>query len=123
MAYVAFDEWSYASAARAVATATVAAPAVDDEPVFDALEERVIALAAADTRWSVRPRGVLGRLVERLFGFAPANPLADPRLEALRRFAVIARTSRGRPPEDEVASFLSAGFPARAASALSNPSS
>ena len=41
------------------------------------------------------------------------EPLADPRLEALRRFTLRAYATTGEVPDDELASFLAAGFTRR----------
>lgn len=125
MAYRAFDEWPLVVGAAPAAGAVTAARPVRDgvrEPAFGPIEASVVALAAHDHRWSIRPRTRFVRLVEALFGFRQSNRLADPRLEALRRFAVLARVTRGRPPQAEVEAFLAAGFPDRAVFALSSPS-
>jgi hypothetical protein len=92
-----------------VEVASESAPAPD----FTPLEWSVIGLAQKDAMRSVRPRRILHRIVERLLGLASAQRLADPRLETLRRFAVLVR-SRGLPqPEKELSRFLQAGFGAR----------
>lgn len=57
---------------------------------FDRREWSVIALARHDGLASLRAPSRLGRLIERLFGASVDKRLADPRLEALRRFAVLA---------------------------------
>jgi hypothetical protein len=111
MAYRAFDGWPFDVAAQQADETTTAAPAT--EPVFTPLELHVLALAARDAAWSVR-------IVEALFGIRRPNPLANPRLEALRRFAVIVRNLRGSPPAAEIEAFLAAGFSPRAATALSS---
>ena len=46
------------------------------------------------------------------FGFDRPRPLADARLEALRRFALLARISGGDLPGEEIKRFLDAGFTA-----------
>ena len=129
MAYRAFDERSFVSFADGMARADAAsAPetkteeaktgeAKADAPTFGPHEQSVIALAGHDTQCSVRQPGRLFRLIEAVFGFKPANRLADPRLEALRRFAVLARV--GRPSLADVQAFLAAGFSERAALSLS----
>lgn len=118
MAYRAFDGWPFGVAAQQADETETAVPAT--EPVFSALEMRVVALAARDTAWSVRPRTRFVRIVEALFGIRRSNPLADPRLEALRRFTIIVRNMRGRLPAAELEAFLAAGFSPRAATALSS---
>lgn len=56
------------------------------------LERQVVLIAARDGRASVRRSGPARRLCDRLLGIRRANTLADPRLEALRRFCVGRRT-------------------------------
>ena len=38
------------------------------------------------------------------------TPIADPKLEALRRFAAIVNEKRGWPEENEIATFIAAGY-------------
>ncbi len=58
--------------------------------VFERAEWEVIMIAQKDGLASLSEPGWLPRLASRLFGGRIARPLADPRLEALRRFAVLA---------------------------------
>ena len=121
MAYRAFDEWQHAAAAEPLHLPAAAAPRpVAPAPAFTPVELSVIGLARVDGLATLRPRNWLTRLAERLFGVGRPNPLADPRLEALRRFALIVRNHRGDPPQGEIDRFLAAGFTARAAIALSS---
>lgn len=83
-------------------------PAESDS--FEPLEQTVIALAEADPVASLGAPRRFARSFERWFGFKRHNPLPDKRLEALRRFAVLARVARGGLPADEVRRFLAAGF-------------
>jgi len=55
------------------------------------LERDIVWLSRSDPRSSLRPPHFLGRLAGRLFGIRRTNPLADARLEALRRYAVLLR--------------------------------
>lgn len=89
-----------------------------EEGRFDALELKVIALAEADPVASLGTPTRFRRSVERWFGFKLPRPLANERLEALRRFAVLARVSGGRLPAEEVKNFLTAGFSLLQAQAL-----
>ena len=118
MAYRAFDAWQPMAAAEPLRIA--ASGTVFNAPVFTPAERDVIAVARADGTASVRRRTWLTRLAAALFGIAPPNPLANARLEALRRFAVLARVSRGNPPRHEIDAFLAAGFAPRAVLTLSN---
>jgi len=53
--------------------------------------------------------GAVGRLLGALTGNAPRPPLADPRLEAIRRF--VCATRRGRRPADaHVPGLIAQGF-------------
>ncbi len=74
------------------------------------LERDVVLVSRSDPRSSLRPLGVLGRLGRRLFGFARPNPLADVRLEALRRFAILLRHHRDGLSHGEETRLLDAGF-------------
>ena len=93
-------------------TSESAEPASDrpEEVRFDPLELSVIALAEADPVASIGSPTRFRRFYERWFGFKLPNPLANERLEALRRFAVLARVTGGRMPAEEVRNFLTAGF-------------
>ena len=77
---------------------------------FDPLELKVIRLAEADPIASIGPPSRFAAWFERWFGIERPRPLADSRLEALRRFAVLARVTGGQLPVDEVRRFLAAGF-------------
>jgi hypothetical protein len=82
-------------------------------PRLSALERRVVLLSRRDRM----PAGPIGQfaatLARRLFGLEPANPLADARLEALRRFAIALRLGGGEPSERELAGFVAAGYDPR----------
>lgn len=78
---------------------------------FSPLELRVIALGErADATRERRPRAGLARVADWLFGLAPAGPLADPRLEALRCFASKARHHRAALGEEDVEALVTAGY-------------
>jgi hypothetical protein len=79
---------------------------------LDRLERDVLLLSRGDTRWSLHPPGPARRLVARLFGRAAPNRLADPRLEALRRFAVLLRRHGPRLRAEEEARLVAAGYDA-----------
>ena len=58
-------------------------------PPLSPLEWKVVSLAmreAGEHGCDARQRGWLGRLLGQAHGFRPRLPLADPRLETLRRF-------------------------------------
>lgn len=79
------------------------------EPGFSSLEWSVIRFARLDKMWTVRAAGRVGRFWNWVLG--RSNPeLADPRLEALRRMAVLTWHFGFTVHGDDVADFLSAGF-------------
>jgi len=80
-------------------------------PEFSPLEWSVIRLARIDRLWTIRATGRLRRFWNSLLG--RGNPeLANPKLEALRRIAVLTWHFGFTVPGDDVADFLSAGFSA-----------
>ena len=89
-----------------------AAPAAQPAPAatLSALDWSVVALARRDTLGSLRQPGRIAVALGGLFG-ARHNPrLADPRLEALRRMAVLAWHRGYAVAKSEVQAFLAAGF-------------
>ncbi len=86
---------------------------VDPNPAtdgFSALEWAVIALAERDPPSSLAVPGRLSLAMGSLFGTTPNPRLADPRLEGLRRFAVLAWQQGYALPSAEFAAFRAAGF-------------
>jgi hypothetical protein len=76
---------------------------------FSPLEWSVIRLARVDRLWTIRSAGAVRRWWNWLAG--RGNPaLANPRLEALRRIAVLSWHYGFTVPGDDVAEFLSEGF-------------
>ena len=75
---------------------------------FTPLEWSVIRLSRGDHLWSVNPTS-FQRLVNALLA-RQANRLANDRLEALRRIAVISRRFGFEAPAEAVGAFLAAGF-------------
>ena len=83
--------------------------------LFTDLEQQVIALAASSSRECVPVssnflRRGLNRLIDRLTGDRSTSPLANERLEALRRLACVAFATKGSPAETSIRSALEAGF-------------
>lgn len=102
MAYVEF-------ASGETATATTR-PVENKAPErLSPVERQVLLMAIRDPISSLRTPGRMARLVSILFGVEGPNSLADPRLEALRRFAVLARIGRESSLE-----LVSAGYSASA---------
>jgi hypothetical protein len=76
---------------------------------FSPLEWSVIRLARIDRLWTIRAAGRLRRLWNWFVG--RGNPeLANPKLEALRRMAVLTWHYGFTVPGEDVHTFLSAGF-------------
>jgi len=74
------------------------------------LEEQVIAVSLGDRRSSLTPRSSFFLW---FFGHrARSLPLANPRLEALRRYAILSRTSKQGFPQDECDRLVQAGYDA-----------
>ena len=91
----------------------IALPAIIEpraiKPDFSPLEWSIIRLARVDGMWTIRTAGRLGRLWNRFLG--RVNPvLANAKLEALRRMAVLSWHFGFTVPGDDVSDFLSAGF-------------
>ncbi|RDE06882.1 hypothetical protein [Sphingomonas aracearum] len=105
MAYVAFNEPGAAALADAVAGTTIA----PDEGRLSALEWSVVALARRDSLSSLRTPGRIA-VAMRVVLKTPNPRLADERLEALRRMAVLAWHHNYAVPGHEVKAFLAAGF-------------
>ena len=85
---------------------------------FEPIELKVIALAEADPVASIGAPTRFTRFFERWLGISRPKPLANERLEALRRFAVLARVTGGSLPVEEVRRFLAAGYSLLQARAL-----
>lgn len=106
MAYMSFTPWESAGAAVSPAT-------VEDAADFSPLELRVIALGErSDVSQEIVQGSRVGRFLERAFGIKPVRPLANPRLENLRRFASLARYHPDQLSQDEIETLRSAGFTA-----------
>lgn len=105
----------FAAAGAAVAAPVVANRALD---LFDRAEWSVIALARRDDAASLAPDSWWQRLRHRLFGIEASRPLANERLETLRRFAVLARLRRHSINPSEIARLVAAGFSAFQADVL-----
>lgn len=91
--------------------ALTAIPANDTaQPDFSRLEWSVIRLARVDGLSTLRAPDRLRRFTNWLMGRKGSPQLANERLEALRRMAVLSWHYGFTVPGDDVADFLSAGF-------------
>ncbi|HTG38702.1 hypothetical protein [Sphingomonas sp.] len=107
MAYLAFAE-------NAAGCATAPLPALATATGFSALEWSVIGIARRDRLSTLRQPGRrMARVRTVLFGERPNPRLADTRLEALRRIAVLSWHHGYTVDSDEVRAFLNAGFDIR----------
>jgi hypothetical protein len=77
---------------------------------LSALEWSVVAMAERDGLSSIREPSRFIAALGSLFGFRRINRLANERLEALRRIAILAWHHRWNVPKSELASFLDVGF-------------
>lgn len=107
MAYLEFAECGGAGAAIA---ATSAYEALCPAPRFSALEWWVIAAAQRDRLTSLDAPGPVARLLGALFPSNDDDGDADPRIEALRRMAVLAWHKSYVIPKWEIEGFRRAGF-------------
>ena len=91
--------------------ALTAIPANDTaKPEFSRLEWSIIRLARVDGLSTLRAPGRFSRFVSWLMGRNGSPELANERLEALRRMAVLSWHYGFTVPGKDVANFLSAGF-------------
>ena len=74
-------------------------------------ERLVVLLSRSDPLWSLRPRQGHSRMLRFLFGIEAPHHLADPRLEALRSYAVTYRLDDASVSDAEEAA-MRAGFSA-----------
>lgn len=111
MAYLALtDGGAIAPAAFRPFPAAPAAPKADSPAGFSALEWSVVMLARHDRPSSLREPGRVATWLGRIFGEAFNRRLADPRLEALRRMAVLTWHHSYSVPKTELKAFFAAGF-------------
>lgn len=85
-----------------------AAPVATAE--FSDLEWSIVGLARRDGLSTLRPSGRVRRFFRWLTGLGKNPKLADPRLEAIRRIAVLSWHFGFTVPGRDVADFIAAGF-------------
>ena len=86
------------------------APREPQEPEFTPLEWSIIRLARGHSLSTVREPGRLGRIFNWIIGRRGSVRLANERLEALRRMAIVSRHFGFSIPGEDVADFLASGF-------------
>lgn len=102
---------NFADLASLTAPVTLRHSGASDEAGLSALEWSVVALAQRDSLSSLRAPGRLAQAMAVIFGGGrPENPVADPRLEALRRVSVHAWHRGFAVPESETRGFYEAGY-------------
>jgi len=79
---------------------------------LSALEWSVVAMAESDGLASIREPGRFISALNAFFGLNRPNRLANERLEALRRVAILAWHYGWNVPKSEFAAFIDAGFSA-----------
>lgn len=77
---------------------------------LSAFEWSIVAMAERDSLASLRKPTKFWTMISLIFGLKPANRLANDRLEALRRVAVLAWRYRWNVPTSELESFFTAGY-------------
>jgi hypothetical protein len=82
----------------------------EEGPRFTDLEWSIVRLARLDRLWTLRTPTRLSRFFRRLIGRNPNPALASPRLESLRRMAVLSWHFGFTVPGEDLAEFLQAGF-------------
>ena len=115
MAYCSFDDAGTVLACPPRSAEPAVTPRHDPLPATEparlsALEWSVVALARRDRLSSLRRPGRLALAMRTLFGGSADLPLADERLEALRRMAVWSWHHGYTVPTSEVRAFVAAGF-------------
>jgi len=110
MAYMNFSEGVFGAAPAAAGSYAVEGAGQPTETGFSALEWLVVALAGRDHLGSLRQPGRIGSALARIFGGRGESRLANPRLEALRRVAVLAWHHGYNVPKSELLAFFETGF-------------
>lgn len=89
-------------------------------PTLDALEWQAVSVALKDAATcgcgDVARPGAITRALRSVLGVRPPQPLADPRLEAVRRFVCVTRRRGGA--ERDAAALASHGYNRRQIAAL-----
>lgn len=96
--------------ARVIALTAIPALAPVPQADFTPLEWSIIRLSRVDSLSTLREPGRFHRFINWLMGRNGSPELANPRLEALRRIAVLSWHYGFTVPGDDVADFLSEGF-------------
>jgi len=105
------------ASAPALAKAYPTLAALFDESAFDATERQVVLLTASAENgcgYCMAAHSVIAGMQkvpeDVVAALRDGQPIADPKLEALRRFTASVVTKRGRPSESDKQAFLDAGY-------------
>lgn len=85
-------------------------PAAPQPVALSPIEWSIVAVAQRSTVGSLREPGRIAAALSGLFGGSSGRKVPDPRLEALRRIAVLAWHHGWRVPTSELRAFVAAGF-------------
>lgn len=112
MAYLAFTDVLGAAAPAIPQSQPLSSSPAADRPRarFSALEWSVVALAERDSLSTLQSPGRVAVALGTLFGSRPNPQLADSKLEALRKIAVLTWHQGYHIAESAIRGFLSAGF-------------
>ncbi|MGB3845183.1 MAG: hypothetical protein WA940_04880 [Sphingopyxis sp.] len=110
MAYLAVNEALDFALSPGIIPSLAPAASKARPAAFSALEWSVVMLARHDRPSSLRAPGRIARLLALLFGEGANRRLADPKLEALRRMAVLTWHHGYTVSSAQIAAFLAAGY-------------
>ena len=110
MASLPMPAWSQAEFSLPAPRPATPIVGVQPAPRLSALEWSIVAMAERDRVSSLREPGRFSSALSSLFGVRRPNRLANDRLEALRRIAVLAWHHRWNVPKSELNQFLASGF-------------
>ena len=109
-----------AESPAALAAYTGISAALDQHAALSAVERNLAAIAVSrenNCEYCVAAHSVIASMVKAPEGQVEAvragEPLDDPKLEALRRFAVTVSEKRGLPSEEDLQAFFEAGYERR----------
>jgi hypothetical protein len=109
MAYLDFAEAAYGASAP-IAFAPSRAVGREEAIGFNSREWTIIRLAREDSLSSLREESEFMDFLRLVFGFERKKPLSDPRLEALRRVAVLGWHHGYNVAVSEIKAFFAAGY-------------
>jgi hypothetical protein len=93
-----------------ICTATTDAHAEPTSVALSPIEWSIVAVAQRYSLGSLQEPGRIAAALTGLFGGSSGRKVPDPRLEALRRIAVLAWHRGWRVPTSELRAFVAAGF-------------